>query len=186
VLFTCSYTESILSSMSANLPRPPCSSAFPRSTSTLKDHKDNRQGELRRLKLGPLRADNAATNPPPRAGRADRLPNHRWLTGFPRRPMSHVNPVQKRPRGAPRVPGAERSGSSESIRTPRLRSPAGQVGELVLSGPNLMSGVLGRPARDGGAFLDAMAGRWLRTVRQCVPHGRVGLLSTFFDPAART
>jgi long-chain acyl-CoA synthetase len=41
--------------------------------------------------------------------------------------------------------------------------PAGQIGELVLSGPNVMSGYWRRPEETARAFLQRDGRRWLRT-----------------------
>jgi long-chain acyl-CoA synthetase len=160
VLFTSPDTEGILSAIERYQ-----ATAFygvPTLFEYLKDHKDTDKVNWRRLKLVLCGADTL----------------HESTTrGWSRRTgsnitegyglsetcaTSHVNPFQRPKAGSFGCPLPSMLAAVIDPETLGF-APPGEIGELVLSGPSVMSGYWRRPEETARAFLERDGRRWLRT-----------------------
>ncbi|MGZ6124974.1 MAG: long-chain-fatty-acid--CoA ligase [Myxococcales bacterium] len=160
VLFTSPDTEAILSAMERY--QATVFFGVPTLFEYLKDHKDTDKVNWRRLKLVLSGADTL----------------HESTTkGWLRRTgssiiegyglsetcaMSHVNPVQRPKAGSFGCPVPSMLAAVIDPETLAFVKP-GEIGELVLSGPNVMSGYWRRPEETARAFLERDGRRWMRT-----------------------
>ncbi|HET7826644.1 MAG TPA: long-chain fatty acid--CoA ligase [Anaeromyxobacter sp.] len=160
VLFTNPDTEAILAAMERH--RATVFFGVPTLFEYLKDHRDTGKVDWRRLKLI--------------ASGADTL-HESTMKGWARRTgasivegygltetcaTSHANPVDRPKPGSFGVPVP---GMFAAILDPATLSPVppGDTGELVLSGPNVMTGYWRRPQETEHAFVELAGRRWLRT-----------------------
>src|SRR5689334_5180987 len=160
VLFTSPDTEAILTAMERY--QATVFFGVPTLYEYLKDHKDTDKVNWKRLKLVLSGADTL---------------HESTVKGWSRRTgssitegyglsetcaMSHVNPIQRSKPGSfgcpiPSVLAAVIDPDTEAF------IPPGKTGELVLAGPNVMSGYWRRPEETARAFLERDGRRWLRT-----------------------
>ena len=160
VLFTSPDTEAILSAIERY--QVTAFYGVPTLYEYLKDHKDTDKVNWKRLKLVLSGADTL---------------HESTIKGWARRTgsniiegyglsetcaMSHVNPMQRPKAGSFGCPVPNVLAAVIHPDTLEF-APPGQVGELVLSGPNVMSGYWRRPEETANAFLERDGRRWLRT-----------------------
>ena len=160
VLFTSPDTEAILSAMERY--QATVFFGVPTLFEYLKDHKDTDKVNWRRLKLILSGADTL---------------HESTIQGWARRTsssitegyglsetcaLSHVNPVQ---RSKPGSFGCPVPNMLAAVLNPETLAfvPPGEIGELVLCGPNVMAGYWQRPEETARAFLEREGRRWLRT-----------------------
>ncbi|MGE5049476.1 MAG: AMP-binding protein, partial [Deltaproteobacteria bacterium] len=160
VLFTSPDTEAILSAME----RYGATVFFgvPTLFEYLKEHKDTGKVNWKRLKLVLSGADTLHESTV--AGWAKRTGSS-ITEGYGMSEtcaISHVNPVQKPKPGSF---GCPVPGVLAAVVHPETRAfvPPGEIGELVLSGPNVMTGYWNRPDETARAFLERGGHRWMLT-----------------------
>ncbi|HEY6912829.1 MAG TPA: long-chain fatty acid--CoA ligase [Myxococcales bacterium] len=160
VLFTSPDTEAVLSAME----RYGATVFFgvPTLFEYLKEHKDTGKVNWKRLKLVLSGADTLHESTV--AGWARRTGSS-ITEGYGMSEtcaMSHVNPVQKPKPGSFGCPVPS---VLAAVVHPETRDfvPPGEIGELVLSGPNIMTGYWNRPEETARAFLEKGGRRWLLT-----------------------
>ncbi len=160
VLFTTPDTEGILSAMERY--RATVFYGVPTLYEYLKDHKDTGKVDWRRLKLVLSGADTLHESTV--KGWQQRT-GTRIIEGYGMTEncaVSHVNPLHRPKNGSfgvpvPNVLAAVIDPASGAF------MPQGEIGELVLSGPNIMRGYWGLTDEDGKTFFEAGAQRWMRT-----------------------
>jgi len=160
VLFTSPDTEAILSAMERY--QATVFFGVPTLFEYLKDHKDTDKVNWRRLKLILSGADTLHESTI--KGWARRT-NSSITEGYGLSEtcaLSHVNPVQ---RSKPGSFGCPVPNMLAAVLNPETLDfvPPGQIGELVLCGPNVMAGYWRRPEETACAFLEREGRRWLRT-----------------------
>jgi long-chain acyl-CoA synthetase len=160
VLFTSPDTEAILSAMERY--QATVFFGVPTLFEYLKDHKDTGKVDWRRLKLVLSGADTLHEST---AKGWSRRTGSSIVEGYGLSEtcaMSHVNPVQ---RPKPGSFGCPVPGVGAAVIDPETLAFAapGKIGELVLSGPNVMSGYWRRPEETARAFLERDGRRFLRT-----------------------
>ena len=139
----------------------------------LKEHKDTGKVNWRRLKLVLSGADTLHESTV--AGWARRTGSS-ITEGYGMSEtcaISHVNPVQKPKPGSFGCPVPGVLAAVVDAET-RAFVPPDQIGELVLSGPNVMSGYWNRPEETARAFLEARRAP-LAPHRRHRAHGRGGV-----------
>jgi long-chain acyl-CoA synthetase len=160
VLFTTPDTEAILAAMERY--QATVFYGVPTLYEYLKDHKDTDKVDWRRLKLIVSGADTLHEST--MSGWARRT-GSRIIEGYGLSEVaatSHINPL-----GRPRT-------GSFGCPLPQMRAavidpetlefvPPGETGELVLAGPNVMTGYWNRPEESARAFIERAGLRWLRT-----------------------
>jgi long-chain acyl-CoA synthetase len=160
VLFTNPDTEAILAAMERY--QATVFYGVPTLYEYLKDHKDTDKVDWRRLKLIVSGADTLHEST--MSGWARRT-GSRIIEGYGLSEVaatSHINPL-----GRPRT-------GSFGCPLPQMRAavidpetlefvPPGETGELVLAGPNVMTGYWNRPEESARAFIERAGLRWLRT-----------------------
>jgi long-chain acyl-CoA synthetase len=160
LLFTNPDTEAILAAMERH--RATVFFGVPTLFEYLKDHKDTGKVDWKRLKLIVSGADTL---------------HESTMKGWARRTgaaivegygltetcaTSHVNPIDRPKPGSFGVPVP---GMNAAIVDSQTLSPVppGETGELILSGPNVMTGYWQRPKETERAFVELAGRRWLRT-----------------------
>jgi long-chain acyl-CoA synthetase len=160
VLFTTPDTEAILAAMERY--QATVFYGVPTLYEYLKDHKDTDKVDWRRLKLIVSGADTLHEST--MSGWARRTGSS-IIEGYGLSEVaatSHINPL-----GRPRT-------GSFGCPLPQMRAavidpetlefvPPGETGELVLAGPNVMTGYWNRPEESARAFIERAGLRWLRT-----------------------
>ncbi|HYS07924.1 MAG TPA: long-chain fatty acid--CoA ligase [Myxococcales bacterium] len=160
VLFTSPDTEAILTAIERYQ-----ATAFygvPTLFEYLKDHKDTDKVNWRRLKLVLSGADTLHEST---TKGWSRRTGSNIIEGYGMSEtcaMSHVNPMQRPKAGSfgcpiPNVLAAVIDPETQAF------APPGQIGELVLSGPSVMSGYWRKPDETAHTFLEHEGRRWLRT-----------------------
>ena len=78
-------------------------------------------------------------------------------------PVSHVNPINGEPRyGSIGLPVPSTYAAVADPEKPELLPP-GEIGELVISGPQVMKGYHNRPEENSKVFFECCGRKWLRT-----------------------
>ncbi len=160
VLFTTPDTEGILSAMERY--QATVFYGVPTLYEYLKDHKDTGKVDWRRLKLVLSGADTLHEST---LKDWQRRTGSRIIEGYGMTEscsISHVNPLHRPKNGSFGVPV---SNLLAAVIDPASGAfmPQGEIGELVLSGPNIMRGYWGLTDEDGKTFFEAGAQRWMRT-----------------------
>jgi len=160
VLFTSPDTEAVLSAME----RYQATAFFgvPTLFEYLKDHKDTDKVNWRRLKLILSGADTLHESTTQGWARRTSSSITEGYGLSETCALSHVNPVQ---RSKPGSFGCPVPNMLAAVIHPETLDfvPPGQIGELVLCGPNVMAGYWQRPEETARAFLERNGRRWLRT-----------------------
>ncbi len=160
VLFTSPDTEAIIAAMERY--QATVFYGVPTLYEYLKDHKDTDKANWRRLKLIVSGADTLHEST---VDGWSRRTGSRIIEGYgmsETAAISHINPLDRPKTGSfgcpvPLVEAAVIDPESlEVIGT-------GETGELVLAGPNVMSGYWSRPEETARAFIERAGRRWLRT-----------------------
>ncbi len=160
VLFTSPDTEAILSAMERY--QATVFFGVPTLFEYLKDHKDTDKVNWKRLKLVLSGADTLHESTT--QGWARRTGSN-IIEGYGLSEtcaMSHVNPHQRPKTGSFGCPIPNVLAAVIDPETLHF-VPPGQTGELMLSGPSVMSGYWRRPDETARAFLERDGRRWLRT-----------------------
>jgi len=160
ILFTCPDTEAILSAMERY--QATVFFGVPTLYEYLKDHKDTDKVNWRRLKLVLSGADTLHESTTQGWARRTGSTITEGYGLSETCAMSHVNPVQRPKVGSFGCPVPNVLAAVIDPETLAFVRP-GQIGELVLSGPNVMSGYWRRPEETARAFLQRDGRRWLRT-----------------------
>ncbi len=160
VLFTSPDTEAILAAMARY--RATVFYGVPTLYEYLKDHKDTDKVNWRRLKLVLSGADTLHEST---MKDWNRRTGSSIIEGYGLSEtcaISHVNPLDRPKTGSFGCPVPN---VLAAVMNPETREfvPHGEVGELVLSGPNVMLGYWNRPEESARAFVEAQGLRWLRT-----------------------
>ncbi len=160
VLFTTPDTEGILSAMERY--QATVFYGVPTLYEYLKDHKDTGKVDWRRLKLVLSGADTLHEST---LKDWQRRTGSRIIEGYGMTEscsISHVNPLHRPKNGSFGVPV---SNLLAAVIDPASGAfmPQGEIGELVLSGPNIMRGYWGLTDEDGKTFFEAGAQRWMCT-----------------------
>lgn len=160
VLFTTPDTEEILAAMERH--QATVFYGVPTLYEYLKEHKDTDKADWKRLKLILSGADTL---------------HESTMSGWTRRTgskitegyglsetcaTSHVNPVNRPKAGSFGCPVPNMLAAVISPDTMDF-VPAGEIGELVLSGPNVMQGYWKKPAESARVFMEKSGVRWMRT-----------------------
>ena len=160
VVFTTPDTEAILEAMEKY--RATVFYGVPTLFEYLKDHKDTGKVNWRRLKLVLSGADTL---------------HESTMTGWERRTgsritegyglsetaaISHVNPSTRVKPGSFGLPIPNMSAAIIDPASAEFL-PAGETGELILNGPNVMLGYWKKPEESARVFLEIDGERWLRT-----------------------
>ena len=160
VLFTTPDTEEILAAMERY--KATVFYGVPTLYEYLKEHKDTDKADWRRLKLILSGADTL---------------HESTMSGWAKRTgscitegyglsetcaTSHVNPAERPKSGSFGCPLPNVQAGVVNPDTLEFAAP-GEVGELVLAGPNVMLGYWNKPEETAAVFLDRGGVRWLRT-----------------------
>lgn len=160
VLFTTPDTEAILDAIERY--RVTLFYGVPTLYEYLRDHKDTAKVNWRRLKLVLSGADTLHEST--MKGWAQRTGSN-ILEGYGMTEtcaISHVNPVHRPKTGSFGCPAPNLWAAVADPETLEF-VPAGQVGELVVDGPNIMRGYWNRPEENRRAFFERAGHRWMRT-----------------------
>ncbi len=160
VLFTSPDTEAILAAMERY--QATVFFGVPTLFEYLKDHRDTGKVNWRRLKLVLSGADTLHEST---AKGWARRTGSSIIEGYGLSEtcaMSHVNPVQRPKAGSFGCPVPDVLAAVIDPETLACVAP-GQIGELMLSGPNVMLGYWRRPEETAHAFLERGGRQWLRT-----------------------
>jgi long-chain acyl-CoA synthetase len=160
VLFTTPDTEEILAAMERY--KATVFYGVPTLYEYLKEHKDTDKADWRRLKLILSGADTLHEST--MNGWAKRT-GSRITEGYGLSETcatSHVNPIDRPKSGSFGCPLPNVQAGVVNPDTLEFAAP-GEVGELVLAGPNVMLGYWKRPEESAAVFLDRGGVRWLRT-----------------------
>ena len=160
VLFTSPDTEAILSAMERY--QATVFFGVPTLFEYLKDHKDTDKVNWRRLKLVLSGADTLHEST---TKGWTRRTGSNIIEGYGLSEtcaMSHVNPVQRPKVGSFGCPVPSVLAAVIDPETLAFVKP-GEIGELVLAGPNVMAGYWRRPEETARAFLERDGHRWMRT-----------------------
>jgi long-chain acyl-CoA synthetase len=160
VLFTTPDTEEILAAMERH--QATVFYGVPTLYEYLKDHKDTEKANWKRLKLVLSGADTL---------------HESTMAGWSRRTgstitegyglsetcaTSHVNPIERPKAGSFGCPVPNMLAAVIDPETLDFVA-AGDIGELVLSGPNVMQGYWKKPEESARVFLEKPGARWMRT-----------------------
>jgi long-chain acyl-CoA synthetase len=160
VLFTNPDTEAILAAMDQY--RATVFYGVPTLYEYLKDHKDTAKANWKRLKLVLSGADTLHEST---------MKDWQQRTGSSiiegyglseTAAASHVNPVHRPKAGSFGCPLPNVLAAVIDPDTREFIEP-GEIGELVLAGPNVMLGYWGKPEESARVFLEAGGVRWMRT-----------------------
>ena len=160
ILFTSPDTEAILSAMERY--QATVFFGVPTLFEYLKDHKDTDKVSWKRLKLVLSGADTLHESTT--RGWARRTGSN-IIEGYGLSEtcaMSHVNPVQRPKAGSFGCPVPDMMAAVIDPDSLAFVAP-GQIGELVLSGPNVMLGYWRKPDETARAFIERDGRRWMRT-----------------------
>jgi len=160
VLFTNPDTEAILAAMERY--QATVFYGVPTLFEYLKDHKDTDKVNWRRLKLVLSGADTLHEST---MNDWSRRTGSNIIEGYGLSETcatSHVNPLHRPKTGSFGCPVPN---MMAAVMNPDTREfvPQGETGELVLSGPNVMTGYWQRPEETAQAFIEHAGMRWLRT-----------------------
>jgi long-chain acyl-CoA synthetase len=160
VIFTNPDTAAILAAMERH--RATAFFGVPTLFEYLKDHKDTDKADWQRLKLVVSGADTLHESTMQGWSRrtGSRITEGYGLTESCA--TSHVNPLDRPKPGSFGCPVPNMLAAVVSHDTLEFL-PAGETGELVLSGPNVMKGYWQHPQETERAFLERGGVRWLRT-----------------------
>jgi long-chain acyl-CoA synthetase len=160
VLFTTPDTSEILAAMERH--RATVFYGVPTLYEYLKDHKDTDKADWRRLKLVLSGADTLHEST--MSGWAKRT-GSRITEGYGLSEScatSHVNPIDRPKPGSFGCPIPNVLAGVVNAETLAFVAP-GEVGELVLAGPNIMRGYWQRPDESMRVFFERSGVRWMRT-----------------------
>ena len=160
VLFTTPDTEEILAAMERY--RATVFYGVPTLYEYLKEHKDTDKVDWKRLKLVLSGADTLHEST---MSGWHRRTGSRITEGYGLSETcatSHVNPVD---RPKPGSFGCPVPNMLAAVIDPETRefAPVGNIGELVLSGPNVMQGYWQKPEESAKVFFETPGTRWMRT-----------------------
>jgi long-chain acyl-CoA synthetase len=160
VLFTTPDTEEILAAMERY--RATVFYGVPTLYEYLKEHKDTGKVDWKRLKLVLSGADTLHEST--MNGWARRT-GSRITEGYGLSETcatSHVNPVDKPKPGSFGCPVPNMLAAVIDAETREFVAP-GEIGELVLAGPNVMQGYWQKPEESAKVFFESSGVRWMRT-----------------------
>ncbi|HYD58552.1 MAG TPA: AMP-binding protein, partial [Burkholderiales bacterium] len=160
VLFTTPDTEEILAAMEKY--QATVFYGVPTLYEYLKDHKDTDKANWKRLKLVLSGADTLHEST---MSGWERRTGTRITEGYGLSETcaaSHVNPIHRPKPGSFGCPIPNMTAAVMSPETLEFL-PAGEVGELVLSGPSVMQGYWKKPDESAKVFLEREGMRWMRT-----------------------
>ena len=160
VLFTSPDTEAIIAAMERH--QATVFYGVPTLYEYLKDHKDTAKANWKRLKLILSGADTLHESTV--SGWAKRT-GSRIIEGYglsETAAISHINPLERPKVGSFGCPVDLIEAAVINPESLEFTTP-GETGELVLAGPNVMSGYWNRPEDTAKAFLERNGRRWLRT-----------------------
>jgi len=160
VLFTTPDTEEIIEAVEKY--RVTIFHAVPTFYEYLKDHKDTGKVDWKRLKLILSGADTLHEST---AKGWNRRTGSSICEGYGLSECcatSHVNPARRMKTGSFGVPATNVLAAVIDPET-RAVAPPGEIGELILSGPNVMQGYWNNPEETERAFVEIGGARWLRT-----------------------
>ena len=160
VLFTNPDTEAILAAMERY--QATVFYGVPTLYEYLKDHKDTDKVDWRRLKLIVSGADTLHEST---MSGWTRRTGSRIIEGYGLSEVaatSHINPLDRPRTGSFGCPLPQMHAAVIDPETLEL-VPPGETGELVLAGPNVMTGYWNRPEESARAFIERAGLRWLRT-----------------------
>ncbi|MDW8469250.1 MAG: long-chain fatty acid--CoA ligase [Burkholderiales bacterium] len=160
VLFTTPDTEAILDAIERY--RATVFYGVPTLYEYLKDHKDTAKVDWRRLKLILSGADtlHESTMKAWAERTGSRITEGYGLTETCA--LAHVNPIHRPKTGSFGCPAPNVWAAVADPETLEF-VPPGEVGELVLDGPNVMQGYWNRPEENARVFFERAGHRWLRT-----------------------
>ena len=160
VLFTTPDTEAILAAIERY--RATVFYGVPTLYEYLKDHKDTGKVNWKRLKLVLSGADtlHESTMQGWSARTGSTITEGYGLTECSA--ASHINPMHRPKAGSFGCPLPNVSAAVMNPDTREFVEP-GEVGELLLAGPNVMQGYWGMPEETARIFLEAGGARWMRT-----------------------
>jgi len=160
VLFTNPDTEAILAAMERY--QATVFYGVPTLYEYLKDHKDTGKVDWRRLKLIVSGADTLHEST---MSGWTRRTGSRIIEGYGLSEVaatSHINPLDRARTGSFGCPVPGMRAAVIDPETLEFVAP-GETGELVLAGPNVMTGYWNRPEESARAFIERAGLRWLRT-----------------------
>jgi len=160
VLFTTPDTEAILAAMERY--QATVFYGVPTLYEYLKDHKDTDKVDWRRLKLIVSGADTLHEST---MSGWTRRTGSRIIEGYGLSEVaatSHINPLDRPRTGSFGCPVPQMRAAVVDPETLEF-VPPGETGELVLAGPNVMTGYWNRPEESARAFIERAGLRWLRT-----------------------
>jgi len=160
ILFTTPDTGKILEAMEKY--RATVFYGVPTLYEYLKDHKDTNKVDWKRLKLILSGADTLHEST---VRDWEKRTGSRICEGYGLSEtcaISHLNPAARAKTGSFGVPVTNVMAAVIDPETCALVSP-GEVGELILSGPNVMAGYWNNPEESAKSFVEVEGRRWLRT-----------------------
>jgi long-chain acyl-CoA synthetase len=160
VLFTTPDTEEILAAMERY--KATVFYGVPTLYEYLKEHKDTDKANWRRLKLILSGADTLHEST--MSGWAKRT-GSRITEGYGLSEAcatSHINPIDRPKNGSFGCPVPNMQAGVVKPETLEFAAP-GEIGELVLAGPNVMLGYWKKPEESARVFFDRGGVRWMRT-----------------------
>ncbi len=160
VLFTTPDTQAILAAMERY--QATVFYGVPTLYEYLKDHKDTDKVDWRRLKLIVSGADTLHEST---MSGWTRRTGSRIIEGYGLSEVaatSHINPLDRPRTGSFGCPVPQMRAAVVDPETLEF-VPPGETGELVLAGPNVMTGYWNRPEESARAFIERAGLRWLRT-----------------------
>jgi len=160
VLFTSPDTEAIIAAMERY--QATVFYGVPTLYEYLKDHKDTDKANWKRLKLILSGADTLHEST---VNGWVRRTGSKIIEGYgmsETAAISHINPLDRPKTGSFGCPVALVEAAVLNAETLEFVNP-GETGELVLAGPNVMTGYWNRPEDTAKAFVERNGRRWLRT-----------------------
>ncbi len=160
VLFTTPDTEEILAAMEKY--RATVFYGVPTLYEYLREHKDTSKVDWKRLKLVLSGADTLHEST---MSGWEKRTGSRITEGYGLSEtcaISHVNPIQRPKAGSFGCPVTNMQAAVINPETLDFVQP-GEVGELVLAGPNVMQGYWQKPEESAKVFLERSGVRWMRT-----------------------
>ncbi len=160
VLFTTPDTEEILAAMEKY--RATVFYGVPTLYEYLKEHKDTGKVDWKRLKLVLSGADTLHEST---MSGWEKRTGSRITEGYGLSEtcaISHVNPIQRPKAGSFGCPVTNMQAAVIDPETQEF-AQQGEVGELVLAGPNVMQGYWQKPEESAKVFLERSGVRWMRT-----------------------
>jgi len=160
VLFTTPDTEEILAAMEKY--RATVFYGVPTLYEYLKEHKDTNKVDWKRLKIVLSGADTLHEST---MSGWEKRTGSRITEGYGLSEtcaISHVNPIQRPKAGSFGCPVTNVQAAVIKPETQEFVQP-GEVGELVLAGPNVMQGYWQKPEESAKVFFERSGIRWMRT-----------------------